>query len=196
MNKKQIRTHKIVTVLLSLCMVVSTISGIIIVSDANKSEKEKISLIILKIIFGYPGWTSLPLLLSVFFGYLLVKSKGKRFVVAKLVADIINIILRLTNIAFTILIIFISYIPCVENDLPEQDRRYYGTENLGLLVPCDISTISRARLEFGLLILIVFNECSSTILLFISCISFLFCCCSAAGSHNVEPYYHQKESFL
>ena len=107
----------------------------------NKSEKGKISLISPKRLFGYPGWTSLPLLLSVFFGYLLVKSKGKRFVVAKLFADIINIILRLANIGFTVLFLIVSYIPCMQNYLPEHDRRCYGNDHLDIGVPCDISTI-------------------------------------------------------
>ena len=202
MSKKQIRSHKITTILLMVCMVVSTVSGIIIVSDANNG-KSNISLRTLKRVFGYPGWTSLPLLLSVFFGYLLVKSKGKRFVVAKLVADIINIILRLANIGFTILFIIVgNFIPCMKNDLSEDERRNYHNDDMGIGVYCEVSRIPRNRLEFGLLTLIVFNEFISTILLFMSCVFFCrrcnqnCCCCSAGGNTDNVAHYDQKESFL
>ena len=186
--------YKISTHFLLGCMLTSIICGIIIVSDVGK-HKDDISIPSLKRI-GYPVWTSLPLLASIVLGYLTASPQdGRRFVIAKLVVDLVNILARWAMIGFSIFIL-VNMNSCVTmRFIPET---YQGRDDMGLGVPCEVKTISRVRLEYGLFIVIMLMEGLASIILFVSCIAFCTqcvenCSCCCLADHRVVQVSYDNQ---
>ena len=201
MAKGTLQFYKISTHVLLACMVISTICGIIIVSDTSKQDSER-TIPTLKGFFGYPAWTSLPLLTSISVGYLTVVARSRKYLILKLVLDIINILARLAMIGFTSLVVITQLNSCVtKSALPERAFEY---DDMGLGVPCDRKTIARVRLEFGLFIVIMIMESIAAITLFVSCVIFCtqcfrncrhcWCWCTLRSS-DLIIYHSNVENF-
>ena len=197
-SKSTLQFYKISTHVLVACMVISTICGIIIVSDTSKQIRERT--ISLKGSFGYPAWTSLPLLTSIIVGYLTVIVRSRKYLILKLVLDIINILARLAMIGFTSVIVAQFYSCVTRSTIPEIDRNFVG--DMSFEVQCNRKTIDRIRLGFGLFVVIMIMESIAAITLFVSCVIFCTQCCKncrhcscPSESNDVIIYHSNVENF-
>ena len=156
-SKRTLQFYKITTHLVLTCMIISTICGIIIVSDFGNSSKGDMAYSFKSM--GIPAWTSLPLTLSITLGYLFVFLKNEKIIFGKLIADILNILFMILFIIFASAYMIKGLQTCVRKS---DDFRFEYS------VDCTMNTLSRFRLEFGLYIVIMIMESIAMITLFVS----------------------------
>ena len=168
-SKRKARFYKFTTFILLGCMLGATLCGCIFISDAGKASRVSdggINFPSLKRL-GYPAWTSLPLTLSIVFGFLLLKYKSYKLLAVKVFVDVINIILRVMMLVYTEIIIT-DLRKCITKDGLSERYRGYG-DDMGLGVRCTLGTVSRSRLEFGMLLMVFIYECVAVITLLVNC---------------------------
>ena len=196
-SKRTLQFYKITTHLVLTCMIISTICGIIIVTDSGNSRYELSYAF--KNNLKIPAWTSLPLIVSVILGYLSVFLKNRKILIGKLIADIINILARLLFIILFSLFLITGLHACIRKQtLPDHVTRT-DDFHFRFAVDCTVDTISDVRLEFGLYIMIMLMESIALITLIASCVFYCVQCrlnCKSCLSDHHQVLYHNQEEAI
>ena len=177
LSKKEVRLYKFTTFLLLDCMLGATLCGLIFIRNAGtlRASGGESNIPSLKKM-GYPLWTSLPLTLSIVFGFYCFKFKSYKVLAVKILVDVINIILRVMMLVYTEIIITDLGMCITKDGLSE---RYHGSgDDMGYGVRCTMRTVSKSRLEYGILLMVFIYKCIAVITLFVNCIFYciqLFC---------------------